>query len=207
LIATGYKRYDMQLNLKTNLGSRVTFGSNISFSKGKRYDTAISGGSPLDFNNTEDQLLSAYARSPLQTPKLPDGSGRYTARAYANKGGNKNPIAIAENGGSRWDEYYVLGNAWLKVDILPGLTAELKGAAKYSQKIGKALTVSIRAYEFFPDAAGIYKEAAIYNGNNNTLTVRNEQDIQYTLYGLLNYNKSFDKKHNFNVMLGYDQEN
>ena len=206
LIATDFRRYDMQMNLKTNLGSRVTFGSNISFSKGKQHDTAIGGGTPLDFNNTEDQLLSAYARSPLQTPKLPDGSGRYTARAYANKGGNKNPIAVAENGGTIWDSYYVLGNAYLKVDIMPGLTAEVKGAAKYNQRIGKALTVTIHAYEFFPDAKGIYQEAAIYNGTANTLTVRNEQDIQYTLYGLLNYTKSFNKMHNLNVMLGYDQE-
>lgn len=207
VIATDYRRYDMQMNLKTNLGNRVTFGSNISFSKGNRHDTAISGGTPLDFNNTEDQILSAYSRSPLQTPKLPDGSGRYTAYAYQGKGGNKNPIAVAENGGTIWDEYYVLGNANLKVDILPGLTAEVKGAVKYNQRIGKALTVSIHAYSFFPDANGVYPEGAIYNGTANTLTVRNEQDVQYTLYSLLNYAKSFNKTHNLNVMLGYDQEN
>jgi len=207
VIATDFQRYDMQMNLKTNLGNRVTFGSNISFSKGKRHDTAISGGTPLDFNNTEDQILSAYSRSPLQTPQLPDGSGRWTAAAYQGKGGNKNPIAVADNGGSIWDEYYVLGNANVKVNILPGLTAEVKGGVKYNQRVGKALTVSIHAYSFFPDANGVYPEMAIYNGTANTLTVRNEQDVQYTLYGLLNYSKSFDKMHNLNVMFGYDQEN
>ena len=32
VIQTGYKRYDAQVNLKTNLGGRVTFGTNINFS-------------------------------------------------------------------------------------------------------------------------------------------------------------------------------
>lgn len=31
VIQTGYKRYDAQMNLKTNLGGRVTFGTNINF--------------------------------------------------------------------------------------------------------------------------------------------------------------------------------
>ncbi|MFC0321857.1 MULTISPECIES: SusC/RagA family TonB-linked outer membrane protein [Olivibacter] len=206
LIATGYKRYDAQLNFKTNLGGRVTFGTNISLSKGGRYETALNGN--FDGNTTEDQILSALAANPTFKPKLPDGSGRYASKAYIFESGNKNPIAIAENGGKTTDNYYALASSYINVDILPGLKGELKGAVRYQDGQSKVHVVGIPAYLYQPDENGEYIYNTQYNGTvgENNLTVRGERELQLTYYLNFNYTKSFDNVHNISALLGYNQE-
>ncbi|MBB5437873.1 TonB-linked SusC/RagA family outer membrane protein [Pedobacter sp. AK017] len=207
LIATGYKRYDAQFNFKTDLNKRVTFGTNISFSKGKRNETALNNN--FDGNSTEDQILSALAAHPTFTPKLPDGSGRYAAKAYIFEGGNKNPVATAENGGRYLNNHYALASAYLNVDILPGLKGEIKGAVKYNERETKVHVVGIPGYMFLPDPiTGLYNYNTQWNGTvgENNLTVRNDKDVQYTVFGTLNYTKKIAENHNFGALLGVSQE-
>jgi TonB-linked SusC/RagA family outer membrane protein len=209
LLNTDYKRYDAQINFKSNLGSRVTFGSDISMAKGKRHDTALTTGSTgpdlIDSNSSEDQMLSAYAAPPLTKPVLPDG--RFTAYAYPNHGGNKNPIAIATDGGGKnFDNSYLLFSPYMSVNILEGLTADVKGAVKFQEEMAKALVVSSYGYEWFPDANGIHNQVSVWNGGVNSLAQRNTRENQYTLFGTLKYNKTFANNHNLNALLGYQQE-
>ncbi|PYF71507.1 TonB-linked SusC/RagA family outer membrane protein [Pedobacter nutrimenti] len=206
LIATGYKRYDAQFNFKTSLNNKVTFGTNIAFSKGNRNETALNNN--FDGNSTEDQILSALAAHPTFSPYLPDGSGRYSAKAYIQEGGNKNPVATAENGGRYIQNYYTLASAFLDVDILPGLKGEIKTAIKYNDRQTKVHVVGIPGYMFLPDANGQYLYNTQWNGTvgENNLTVRNEKDVQYTVFGTLNYNKTFADVHNFSALMGLSQE-
>jgi TonB-linked SusC/RagA family outer membrane protein len=206
LIATGYKRYDAQFNFKTNLNKKVTFGTNIAFSKGNRNETALNNN--FDGNSTEDQILSALAAHPTYAPTLPDGSGRYSAKAYIFEGGNKNPVATAEHGGRYINNYYTLASAFLDVDILPGLKGEIKGAVKYNDKQTKVHVVGIPGYMFLPDDKGQYAYNTQWNGTvgENNLTVRSEKDVQYTIFGTLNYAKTFAENHNFSALLGVSQE-
>lgn len=206
LIATGYKRYDAQFNFKTDLNKKVTFGTNISFSKGKRNETALNGN--FDGNSTEDQILSALAAHPTFTPKLPDGSGRYAAKAYIFEGGNKNPVATAENGGRYLNNHYALASAYLNVDILPGLKGEVKGAVKYNERETKVHVVGIPGYMFLPNSSGVYAYNTQWNGTvgENNLTVRNDKDVQYTVFGTLNYTKKIAENHNLSALLGVSQE-
>ena len=206
LIATGYKRYDAQFNLKTSLNKKVTFGTNIAFSTGDRRETALNAN--FDGNSTEDQILSALAAHPTFTPKLPDGSGRYAAKAFIQEGGNKNPVATAENGGRYIKNYYALASAFLDVDILPGLKGQVKGAVKYNNRQTKVHVVGIPGYMFLPDAGGQYLYNTQWNGTvgENNLTVRNENDVQYTLFATLNYAKSFGEDHHVGALLGASRE-
>ena len=206
LIATDYKRYDAQLNLKTNLGSRVTFGTNISFSTGGRHETALNNN--FDGNTTEDQILSALAANPTFKPKLPDGSGRYASKAYIYESGNKNPVAVAENGGRDISNYYTLASAFVNIDILPGLKGEFRGAVKYNDVESQVHVVGIPAYLYLPDATGQFPFNTQYNGSvgENNLTLRNEKDIQITYFANLNYNKTFSNDHNVSGLLGVSQE-
>ena len=210
LLATDYSRYDGQINFKSNLGGRVTFGSNISLAKGKRRDSAFkrgsTGGDLIDGDPSEDNMLSAYAAPPISSPLLPDGSGRFTARAFANKGGNKNPIAIATDGGGKvFDKTYLLFSPYLTVKILDELSAEIKGALRSEEEMAKALVVKSDGYEFFPDANGVHNYAASWNGQHE-LAQRNTRENQYTLYGTLKYAKSIGGVHNINALVGYQQE-
>lgn len=206
MIQTDYKRYDAQMNLNTNLGGRVTFGANINMSKGTRHETSYtSGGNQIDNNSTEDLMLCTLTQGPYYLPYLPDG--RFASSGYAGRGHNKAPLAVAYSGGGKeFIENYVLGSAYAKVKIIDGLDAEVKASVRYNQTNAKSLTVSVSAYTFHPNAYDEYQES-VYNGKENTLTVRNETETQYTLFGTLNYKKTFAKKHNLNVMLGYNQEN
>jgi TonB-linked SusC/RagA family outer membrane protein len=210
LLNTDYKRYDAQVNFKSNLGSRVTIGSDISMAKGKRHDTALTTGNTgpelIDSNASEDQMLSAYAAPPLTKPVLPDG--RFTAYAFPNHGGNKNPIAIATDGGGKtFDNNYLLFSPYVSVNILEGLTADVKGAVKFQEEMAKALVVSSYGYEWFPDANGVHNQVSVWNGGTNSLAQRNTRENQYTLFGTLKYNKTFAGGHNLNALLGYQQEN
>jgi hypothetical protein len=211
LLATDYKRYDAQVNFKTNLGGRVTFGSNISMAKGKRHDSALTTGSTgpqlIDSDASEDQMLSAYAAPPTTTPWLADGSGRFTAYAFPNKGGNKNPIAIATYGGGKeFVNNYILFSPYLSVDIVEGLTAEVKGSVRFQEEMAKALVVSSFGYEFHPDANGEHKQVSVWNGGSNSLAQRNTRENQYTVFATLRYTKSINDAHNITGLLGYQQE-
>jgi TonB-linked SusC/RagA family outer membrane protein len=67
------------------------------------------------------------------------------------------------------------------------------------------LVVKSDGYEFFPDANGVYAYAASWNGQHE-FAQRNTRENQYTLYGTLNYTKSFAEAHNVKILAGYQQE-
>lgn len=213
LLNTDYTRYDGQLNFRTNLGSRVTFGSNLSLSRGKRHDTALTTGSGgpalIDSNASEDQMLSAYAAPPTSKPTLPDGSGRFTGYAFIDKGGNKNPIAIATDGGGKeFVTSYIVFTPYVNIDIMKGLTAEVKGSMKFEEEMAKALVVSSVGYRYHPDpVTGIFPQVSVWNGGANHLAQRNVRENQYTLFSTLKYNTTIADKHNISGLLGYNQEN
>lgn len=206
LLATDYKRYDTQMNFKTNLGGKVTFGTNIAMTKGRRHDTAF-GADVNNTNASRDQMRSAYAAPPTASPTLPDGSGRFSAHAYIDKGGNKNPIGVAlAGGGQRLDEDYVLASSFLKWEITKGLSAEVKGAVNYIGNLNKAMDVSFSQFDWFPDpVTGEHLERP--SSGMNQMWQENSRKNQYTLYGTLNYARTFNGVHNFKAMVGYSQEN
>lgn len=210
LLATAYRRYDFQLNLKTKLSSKVTFGSNINMNYGKRWDTTFDNVDAGKFDNLDasrDQLRSAYAGSPLMTPQLPDGSGRYSANGFASKGGNKNPIAQAnEGGGMKQDINYILASSYINWEIIPGLNAEVKGGVRFEEKMVKATNSPWELYSFLPNDKGEYLWSTAQGGGFIELRQRNSRTKFYTLYGTLNYQKTFLDVHHFNVLAGYSME-
>jgi len=204
LIGTDFSRYDAQINFRSNLGGRVTFGNNISLAKSKRHDTAFDRSVPsqlLSANGSEDQMLSAYAAPPLSMPVLPDGSGRFTGLVLPNKGGNKNPIAVAANGGKEWVTTYLLFSPYVNVKILEGLSAEVKGALRFEEEMGKSLLAVTDTYEYFAP-----HNRSGSTTSSNALYQRNTRENHYTLFGTLNYGKTFATSHTVNALLGYQQE-
>ncbi|ADY54142.1 TonB-dependent receptor plug [Pseudopedobacter saltans DSM 12145] len=210
LINTNYKKYDAQFNLNSNLSNKVTFGTNIAFSQGARHESALNGN--FDGNPTEDQILSALAAHPTFKPTLPDGSGRFTSKAFLKEGGNKNPVAIANNGGRDLQQYYALASANLKVDILPDLIGEVRGGVKFNNGQTGVHVIGVPTYLYIFDpnpTVNDFPRNGQINGTvgENNMTIRDERDIQYTLYGTLKYQKTFAETHNFDIMLGANQEN
>lgn len=210
LLGTDYTRYDAQVNFKSAIGSRVTIGTDISLAKGKRHDTALTTGSTgpdlIDSNSSEDQMLSAYAAPPLTRPVLNDGSGRFTAYAFPNHGGNKNPIAIATDGGGKeFVNNYILFTPYISIKLIDNLTADVKGAVRFQEEMAKAMVVSSYGFTWFPDANGVNNQVSVWNGGANSLAQRNTRENQYTLFATLKYNKTIGG-HTINALAGYQQE-
>jgi len=206
LIGTAYQRYDAQFNFKSALTDRVTFGTNISMNYGIRHDTSFNDTDMGNMNASRDQIRAAYAASPLMTPQLPDGSGRWSAYAYESKGGNKNPIEQAMIGGGQLiDNNYILASSFLNVKIIDGLNAEVKGAVKYNESENKIMLAALTGSVFLPDNNGVYKDNP--STANQSFRQRNDRSKQYTLYGTLTYLKTLNKVHNIGAMAGYSQEN
>lgn len=207
MINTDYQKYDAQLNFKTNLGGRFTFGSNITLSQSKQGETAMYNN--VDGDSGENQMICALAAHPTFSAYLPDGSGRYSSKAYLQEGGNQNPVAIAEAGGRKVTErYYILASAFLGVDLLPGLSAEIKGAVNFDEVGTKVRTTGIPAYLFVPNSNGehVFNTQWMGGVGNNTLIDRKIRKLQYTLYANLNYKKTFNEKHNLSALVGFSQE-
>ncbi|MDR2914293.1 MAG: TonB-dependent receptor [Tannerella sp.] len=205
LLGTDYERYDVQVNFKSSLTSRVTFGTNINMNYGIRHDTSFNDSDMDNMNASRDQMRSAYAASPLMTPQLPDGSGRWSSYAYESKGGNKNPIANAVAGGGQLnDNNYLLGSAFMNVKIIEGLNAEIKGAIKYTENQNKIMNATWDGAVFLPDENGVYENRP--STSAQSFRQRNNRSKQYTLFGTLNYTKTFNDAHYVNVMAGYSQE-
>ncbi|HYC85541.1 MAG TPA: TonB-dependent receptor [Chryseosolibacter sp.] len=205
LLGTDFTRYDAQFNFRSNLGGRVTFGNNLSLARSRRHDTVFDRSVPsqlLTANASEDQMLAAYAAPPLSIPVLPDGSGRFTGLVLQNKGGNKNPIAVAEGGGGRdVAATYLLFSPYVSVKIIDELTADIKGALRFEEEMGKAMLAVVDTYEYF---APHNKSGSI--GSANQLFQRNTRENHYTLFGTLNYVKTLANAHHVNVLAGYQQE-
>ena len=122
MIGTSFKKYNLQLNLGSKINDRISFGSSITLNYGDR---------KYPRNGSEDQFLSTISQSPLYGPVLPDGSGRYSSRAYPFQSPNKNPVAVAENAFTRLNNYFMQGNIFLNVKILDGLDWKTSGGLTY----------------------------------------------------------------------------
>lgn len=185
----GYKKYTLQFNLNSKVNDFISFGTNTLFRYGKRQG-----------QNSGDLFLATLAQSPLYKPKLWDGSGRYTYRAFANEAGNKNPLAIAENVGVVTDDYYAQVNGYINVNLAKGLVWETRGGANVS---------FYKTYDFRPKIPMyLYSDlSAAGNVDVGTLGLSLSQgnSLYTVIYSQLNYDRTFGH-HHITALAGAQQE-
>ncbi len=198
LINTGYKKYNASLNFKTKMNKIVTFGSNINFMQGDRRD-------PVD--NAENLVLSIYAQHPLWSPYLPDGSGRVVSKAYDFETTNQNAYAVMQTSKDLNKEYGISGISYLNLNLAKGLVGEIRGAVRYNTDRQTAQRIPLPTFLFQPDNQGVYKPQQNYLGNFITLRKTQQESVNYTAYATLSYDETFNEKHHFTAVGGYNQEN
>lgn len=197
LIHTGYKKYNAMFNFRTQMSRVVTFGSNISLMQGDRKDP---------YDNTENLVLSIYAQHPLWSPYLPDGSGRVTSKAYDFETTNQNAYAVMQTSKDYNKAYGVSAISYVDVNIAKGLKAQVKGGITYNTDMRTRQNIPLPTFLFQPDANGLYTPQQNYLGTYITLTKTKEEDIHYTFYSTLNYDKVFNNVHHLTLLGGYSQE-
>ncbi|WP_337942153.1 TonB-dependent receptor [Parabacteroides sp.] len=189
--AFGYKRYNGQLNVVSDVSSKLKIGGNIVFSRGDQKQE-ISGAT--------NYFLCVTSQAPTYRPTLADGSGRYTWRAYDFEMCNWNPYYKQKEETTVTNEYNFSGQAWADLEIIDGLHWNVKGATRYQANKSKGFSAK-NIYML------LYRDDAVKGYQNTSYMDRKDEETFYTnIHTYLDYAKTFGK-HDIGAMVGYSNEN
>jgi TonB-dependent starch-binding outer membrane protein SusC len=114
MIGTGYDRFNARFNSDHTLGSRVTFGQNLSISYDSKLEEANGGG--------RTQIKHIIANVPYIPVLDPTLKGGYRGPDGADGSDPQNPVRIALQDVSRSNRLKLLGNAFVNVKLLDWLS-------------------------------------------------------------------------------------
>ena len=182
VIHTSYDRYTLRANTLFRVKDRIRVGENLSIS----YAETVGGGANRQEANN---VISMAYRIPSIIPVY-DVGGNFAGTRAAGMNNPDNPVALLTRRKDNIDKgIRVLGNAFLEVDIIEGLTA------KTSFNFELRTTYENKSFEIRnvesaePSAADVLNQRV---DNNRILT----------WYNTLTYNKTFADKHNLQVLVG-----
>jgi TonB-dependent starch-binding outer membrane protein SusC len=187
-VGTNLKRVNIRANFETKISNRFKFGimmaPSVEWSNTGRVDGK---------DNT--------AMVAIQMPPVVDKAyGKYTGAmpnpAYAWSGRYQNPIANMERSTFDVRRYRLNSNAFLNVDLAPGLQAQFLAAMdfNYYTDIRFTPTSALR------DWATTVEGAATASRRDQNWSNR------YLYQSVLSYKKSFNKSHNLDAIIGYSME-
>ncbi|MFV0506406.1 MAG: SusC/RagA family TonB-linked outer membrane protein [Bacteroidales bacterium] len=189
-----YEKYNVRVNVSSSVNEHIRFGGNFLLKKGMKSAACL---------GSTDHFIAIMSQAPTYAPQLPDGSGRYTYKAYDFEKNNKNPVALIENNVMRnTTDYAIVAQGWLDVQLLKGLKWYTKAAvnldfSKYDDFKPILPLYNYHTYEFmsFLDVGGA-----------EGLEVRDDQSEYKNLFTYLNFDHDFGSFHNFRAQLGYSVE-
>ena len=159
-------------------------------------------GGTTAMNSTAYSGLSSYSGmmkgdlSPLMPVKHPDGH-------YAGQGSYTNPVAIMEQGGNA---QYKQNDLWMtgavKITPIKGLVINADYTWNFYGKSSNQHVQNFYDYTAVPGTENYYPWT-----NPSSVTVTNNDDYYNAFNAFAEYTFSLKEKHNFKVMVGYNQEN
>lgn len=186
-----YKRYTARVNLTSKMNDHIKFGTNILLKGGTT--ESIPGGS-------KDLFLSAMSQAPTYGPFLPDGSGRYTYKAYDFEYNNKNAVAVLDKKFTHnTNDYAVNAQGWIEVQFTKDLSWYTKGAVNINMDKYKDFKSTIDEYYYRSGQLGTSLDLG------KGLTDQDQQTVYTNLYSYLNYAHDFNG-HNIKAQGGYSIE-
>lgn len=193
-----YQKYNATVDLTSQITDFIKIGTFTSLMYDDREEPR---------QGQSDVLLSTMSQAPTYMPWLPDdGSGvtRWTFRAYPFEDHNKNmPAIIGTNTLKNYQNFDVNAQLWLEINLAKGLTWYTKGAARLQSNKWKEWGGSdVPVYNYHTGEI-----AGTLDRGSNGFTVEDQRRFYTNLYTYLKYEYSTpNKAHNFNVMIGYNQE-
>ena len=186
VVETNFKRLNFRTNIETKLYDRITVGLNLAPSI-----SWVEGGRV----NGKDQMAH---RALMMAPVAEADAGIYTGAepysTYKWASSTVSPIAYMEETSQNIERMSLSSSAFIKVDILKGLNAELTGSYNYS---------SSETRIFIPSS--VHNKWSAGEGVNTRADRSNSKGSRYLLQGIINYNETFGK-HSITAMLGYSME-
>ena len=193
-----YKKY----NANVNISSNITKWLNVSAKITHTYTSELhpTGGTTA-MNPTAYSGLSAYSGmmkndlSPLMPVKHPDGH-------YAGQGSYTNPIAIMEQGGNakyRQNDLWMTGA--VRITPIKGLVINADYTWNFYGRNANEHVRNFYDYTAVPGTENYYPWT-----NPSSITVSNYDDYYQAFNVFAEYSLSLAEKHNFKVLVGYNQE-
>ncbi|MGY5253335.1 SusC/RagA family TonB-linked outer membrane protein [Sphingobacterium spiritivorum] len=197
MLGTDQKVFNFRANMDSKVSKRLTVGANVSFT----------------YNDNNEVTTGRYDRSPsmaalIYLPTLPvyNEDGSYAKYLMANLSANnygiqnpENPLAYVTEIKNNKRGKRGLYNAFADFSIIEGLNLKINGGlSTYDEK-----------YDY-------YRPTSISDGNNAPYSdlaktaayadARTRSEIDKLVEATLNYNKTFQEKHQLNVLLGYSAQ-
>ena len=192
------KRYNMLLNLNTQVNSFINIGANVNASHRNIAEPWLTN---------DNIVLIVYQAGPTYMPFLPDGSGRVASRAFGTENHNRSPSAVFGNGGQSTKEYNLNTQVFADINLAKGLIWQIKGAVNYADIAYKSHQYRVPSY-LYQKIAGENDYRYSDDGAPTQLGVsdRYDKSILTTFYSTLNYEKRFGQAHFLKVLAGYEQQ-
>lgn len=202
ILKAGDDKYN-KYNANVNISSNITKWLNVSAKIAHTYtDELHPTGGTTAMNSTANSGLSSYSGmmkgdlSPLMPVKHPDGH-------YAGQGSYTNPVAIMEQGGNA---QYKQNDLWMtgavKITPIKGLVINADYTWNFYGKSSNQHVQNFYDYTAVPGTENYYPWT-----NPSSVTVTNNDDYYNAFNAFAEYTFSLKEKHNFKVMVGYNQEN
>lgn len=202
ILKAGDDKYN-KYNANVNISSNITKWLNVSAKIAHTYtDELHPTGGTTAMNSTAYSGLSSYSGmmkgdlSPLMPVKHPDGH-------YAGQGSYTNPVAIMEQGGNA---QYKQNDLWMtgavKITPIKGLVINADYTWNFYGKSSNQHVQNFYDYTAVPGTEDYYPWT-----NPSSVTVTNNDDYYNAFNAFAEYTFSLKEKHNFKVMVGYNQEN
>lgn len=202
ILKAGDDKYN-KYNANVNISSNITKWLNVSAKIAHTYtDELHPTGGTTAMNSTAYSGLSSYSGmmkgdlSPLMPVKHPDGH-------YAGQGSYTNPVAIMEQGGNA---QYKQNDLWMtgavKITTIKGLVINADYTWNFYGKSSNRHVQNFYDYTAVPGTENYYPWT-----NPSSVTVTNNDDYYNAFNAFAEYTFSLKEKHNFKVMVGYNQEN
>jgi TonB-dependent starch-binding outer membrane protein SusC len=185
IIGTSADRISLRFNSDHKITDFLEFGNSVNI-----YSNSRHGG-------VGNPYLGAMRQNPLSRPYEYDASGVQTGygfvRSYTLEGGNMTPLILAKEytDDTRW--YGFIGNVFLKLKILQGLTFTPRISIDY--KTGQSGT-------FTPEIHLL----GIEGQNINNVTKTQDYNLHWIADFMLNYDKTFNDVHYISLLAMYSQE-
>lgn len=202
ILKAGDDKYN-KYNANVNISSNITKWLNVSAKIAHTYtDELHPTGGTTAMNSTAYSGLSSYSGmmkgdlSPLMPVKHPDGH-------YTGQGSYTNPVAIMEQGGNA---QYKQNDLWMtgavKITPIKGLVINADYTWNFYGKSSNQHVQNFYDYTAVPGTENYYPWT-----NPSSVTVTNNDDYYNAFNAFAEYTFSLKEKHNFKVMVGYNQEN
>src|SRR6185437_16606 len=182
LLNGGYKKYSMRMKVDYKPSKRITIGVNLA----PNYTAQRQSAPEDDYSSlTGDAVLLPPIIPAYNKDGTPTDVNSFGVLAF----NMVNPLTIAENYKWTQNNFYVLGDAYLQVEIAKGLSARTSIGAN----------VSDNKYQLF-QKEGMMGQAL---SPVTSLALNSERTINWLNQNTLNYKATFNDVHKLELLAGY----